>query len=86
MDPSTLLTIVRIPAARTGLIAAAVIFFAHFAAYTYIAPLLHQRAGLIGEQITLVLLAFGVAGAVTNFGAGVTVRNTCGRRCSAPRF
>ena len=74
VDPSTLLTIVKIPAARTGLIAAAVIFFAHFAAYTYIAPLLHQRAGLIGEQITLVLLAFGVAGAVTNFGAGVSVR------------
>ena len=74
VDPSTLLTIVRIPAARTGLIAAAVIFFAHFAAYTYIAPLLHQRADLIGEQITLVLLAFGIAGAVTNFGAGVSVR------------
>lgn len=72
--PRMLLTIVRIPAARTGLIAAAAIFFADFAAYTYFNPLLHQRAGLVGGQITLVLLGFGVAGAITNFGAGITVR------------
>jgi predicted MFS family arabinose efflux permease len=36
--------------------------------------LLNHRAGIHGEAITLVLLGFGVAGAITNFLAGVTVR------------
>lgn len=62
------------PLPRAGLVAASAIFFAHFAAYTYIAPLLHARAGLGADAITLVLLGFGLAGAVSNFTAGVTVR------------
>ena len=62
------------PVPRIGLIAAAAIFFANFAAYTYIGPLLHARAGLGAGAITLVLLGFGVAGAAANFTAGVTVR------------
>jgi predicted MFS family arabinose efflux permease len=49
-------------------------FFANFAAYTYIGPLLHARAGLGAGAITLVLLGFGLAGAAGNFTAGVTVR------------
>ena len=72
--PRALLAIFRVRAATTGLIAAAAIFFAHFAAYTYLTPLLHERAGLHGGQITIVLLGFGLAGAATNFLAGVTVR------------
>ena len=74
VDPETLLTVIRRPAARVGLIAASAIFFADFAAYTYVNPLLQQRAGLSGEQVTLVLLGFGVAGGVSNFAAGRTVR------------
>lgn len=42
--PRALLAIFRVRAARIGLSAAAAIFFAHFAAYTYLAPLLHERA------------------------------------------
>jgi predicted MFS family arabinose efflux permease len=72
--PRTLLTVITLPVPRTGLIAASAIFFAHFAAYTYIGPLLHARAGLGASAITLVLLGFGLAGAVSNFTAGVTVR------------
>ena len=72
--PKNLLTVVRNRTSRIGLIAAAVIFFAHFSAYTYFAPLLEHRAGIHGEGITLVLLGFGLAGAITNFLAGVTVR------------
>jgi predicted MFS family arabinose efflux permease len=71
----TLLTIVKLPVPRVGLLAASAIFFANFAAYTYLNPLLEQRAGLTGEQVTLVLLGFGVAGGVTNFTAGRTVRH-----------
>jgi predicted MFS family arabinose efflux permease len=73
--PRTLLTIVQLPVPRVGLLAASAIFFADFAAYTYLNPLLQQRAGLTGQQITLVLLGFGVAGGVTNFTAGRTVRH-----------
>src|SRR5258707_3324282 len=64
--PRSLLTVVTRPVPRIGLIAAAAIFFANFAAYTYIGPLLHARAGLGAGAITLVLLGFGVAGAAAN--------------------
>src|SRR5580704_17101521 len=72
--PRSLLTVVTRPVSRIGLVAAGAIFFANFAAYTYIGPLLHIRAGLGASAITLVLLGFGVAGAAANFAAGVTVR------------
>ncbi|HUE58196.1 MAG TPA: MFS transporter, partial [Acidimicrobiales bacterium] len=73
--PRTLLTIVKLPLPRVGLLAASAIFFANFAAYTYLNPLLERRAGLTGQKVTLVLLGFGVAGGVTNFAAGRTVRH-----------
>ena len=61
--PRSLLTVVTRPVSRIGLVAAGAIFFANFAAYTYIGPLLHARAGLGASAITLVLLGFGLAGA-----------------------
>jgi len=72
--PRSLLTVVTLPVSRIGLVAAGAIFFANFAAYTYIGPLLHARAGLGTSAITLVLLGFGLAGAAGNFTAGATVR------------
>jgi predicted MFS family arabinose efflux permease len=72
--PRSLLTVVTLPVSRIGLVAAGALFFANFAAYTYIGPLLHARAGLGASAITLVLLGFGLAGAAGNFTAGVTVR------------
>jgi predicted MFS family arabinose efflux permease len=72
--PRSLLTVITRPVSRIGLVAAGAIFFANFAAYTYIGPLLHARAGLSAGAITVVLLGFGLAGAVANFTAGVTVR------------
>jgi predicted MFS family arabinose efflux permease len=73
--PRSLLTVVTRPVSRIGLVAAGAIFFANFAAYTYIGPLLHTRAGLGPTAITLVLLGFGLAGAAGNFTAGATVRH-----------
>jgi hypothetical protein len=73
--PRSLLTVVTRPVSRVGLVAAGAIFFANFAAYTYIGPLLHSRAGLGVGAITLVLLGFGLADAAGNFTAGVTVRS-----------
>jgi predicted MFS family arabinose efflux permease len=72
--PRSLLTVVSLRVPRIGLVAAGMIFFANFAAYTYIGPLLHARAGLGAGATTLVLLGFGLTGAVGNFIAGVTVR------------
>jgi predicted MFS family arabinose efflux permease len=72
--PGSLLTVVTRPVSRIGLVAAGAFFFANFAAYTYIGPLLHARAGLGAGAVTLVLLGFGLAGAAGNFTAGVTVR------------
>ena len=72
--PRSLLTVVTQPVSRIGLVTAGAIFFANFAAYTYIGPLLHTRASLGASAITLVLLGFGLAGAAGNFTAGVTVR------------
>jgi len=72
--PRSLLTVVTRPVSRIGLVAAGAIFFANFAAYTYIGPLLHAKAGLGAGAITLVLLGFGLAGAAGNFTAGVIVR------------
>jgi predicted MFS family arabinose efflux permease len=66
--------VVTRPVSRIGLVAAGAIFFANFAAYTYIGPLLHTRADLGASAITLVLLGFGLAGAAGNFTAGVTAR------------
>ena len=73
--PRSLLTVITRPVSRIGLVAAGAMFFANFAAYTYIGPLLHARAGLGAGAITLVLLGFGLAGAAGNFTAGVTVRS-----------
>jgi predicted MFS family arabinose efflux permease len=72
--PRSLLAVVTLPVSRIGLVAAGALFFANFAAYTYIGPLLHARAGLGAGAITLVLLGFGLAGAAGNFAAGVTAR------------
>jgi predicted MFS family arabinose efflux permease len=72
--PRSLLTVLTFPVSRIGLVAAGANFFANFAAYTYVGPLLHARTGLGASAMTLVLLGFGLAGAAGNFTAGVTVR------------
>ncbi|GAA0311264.1 MFS transporter [Kineococcus aurantiacus] len=70
---STLGALFRVPRARVGLLAAAFAFAAQFAASTYVAPFLQDRAGAGPGTVTLGLLAFGVAGVAGNFAAGVTL-------------
>jgi predicted MFS family arabinose efflux permease len=48
----------------------AVLVIGHFAAYTYIAPLVRRDAGLDGAALSALLLGYGVAGLLTNFVAG----------------
>jgi predicted MFS family arabinose efflux permease len=70
---STLGRLLTIPRARIGLIATALAFIAQFSAYTYVAPYLQQLVRISPATITIALLAFGVAGIVGNFAAGVTL-------------
>ncbi|WP_329175198.1 MFS transporter [Streptomyces decoyicus] len=55
---------------RTGLLVVAFLVTGHFAAYTYVRPVLEEVAGAGAGQISTLLLAFGVAGLAGNFAAG----------------
>ncbi|MFC9235976.1 MFS transporter [Streptomyces decoyicus] len=55
---------------RTGLLLVAFLVTGHFAAYTYVRPVLEEVAGAGAGQISTLLLAFGVAGLAGNFAAG----------------
>jgi len=53
--------------ARTGLIAIVLLFIGHFAAYTYLKPLLQQVFVLSPSAISLQLLAYGAIGLLGTF-------------------
>lgn len=55
---------------RTGLLLVALLVTGHFAAYTYVRPVVEETAGAGAAQIGTLLLAFGLAGLVGNFAAG----------------
>jgi predicted MFS family arabinose efflux permease len=48
----------------------AVLVIGHFAAYTYLAPLVRRDGGLEGVALSLLLLGYGAAGLLGNFVAG----------------
>ncbi|MFH9969212.1 MFS transporter [Streptomyces mirabilis] len=70
---ATLTGTLRNPAARIALLATALIFFGHFAAYTYITPYLEEQAHFGSSVVTLVLLGYGMAGLAGNFAAGAVI-------------
>jgi predicted MFS family arabinose efflux permease len=70
---STLGALFRVPRARVGLVGAAVLFFAQFAAYTFVSPYLQDVAAVGPGTVTLALLLFGVAGIGGNAVAGGTL-------------
>ncbi|MEV0896736.1 MFS transporter [Actinoplanes sp. NPDC049802] len=47
-----------------------VLVVGHFAAYTYIAPLVRRDAGLDGAGLSALLLGYGLVGLLTNFAVG----------------
>ena len=59
--------------ARLGLLTIAFVIAGHFAAYTYVTPFLKEYAHVTSQHLSMILLAFGVAGIIGNFtgGAGV---------------
>ncbi|SAL11081.1 major facilitator transporter [Caballeronia peredens] len=58
---------------QRSLLLVALLFGAHFCAYTYIAPFLESDAALGGTWVTALLLGFGVVGFVSNFAASAFV-------------
>lgn len=76
---AALTSALRNPAVRISLLATVLIFFGHFAAYTYVTPYLEERANFGSSAVTAVLLAYGLAGLAGNFAAGAVI----GRRLRA---
>ncbi|WP_136249094.1 MFS transporter [Halomonas borealis] len=55
---------------RVGVAATALIVMGHFAAYTFISPILQQVADIPLQSVSTLLLCFGAAGLMGNFLAG----------------
>lgn len=54
----------RIPVARAGLIATAIVFIGQFAASTYITPLLTEHARMSAPVVTALFFGYGTAGII----------------------
>ena len=65
---------VSLPEARKSIVMVAAVFAAHFAAYTYLTPLMHE-AGIPTAAVTLLLLAYGAIGFVSNLVAARFLEN-----------
>lgn len=70
--PSDLPRVLRLPAIRLGVALTVLIVAGHFAAYTYVRPVLEQLGGVKAAWIGPMLLAYGLAGIAGNFLAGRT--------------
>ncbi|MDL4820440.1 MFS transporter [Actinomadura opuntiae] len=62
--------VLRAPRARVGLLVTFLLVTGHFAAYTYVRPVLEQVSGVDPDLISTLLLLYGVAGVAGNFAAG----------------
>ncbi|MEU2941009.1 MFS transporter [Nocardiopsis alba] len=60
------------PAVAIGLAMVALLVTAHFAAYTYVRPVLEEHSGLAPTAIAPLLLVYGLFGLAGNFLAGAT--------------
>ncbi|MCF6472670.1 MFS transporter [Nonomuraea sp. MG754425] len=71
--PRRLAAQVRNRGVRAGILATFLIVTGHFAAYTFVSPLLRDLSGLDAPLIGPLLFGFGVAGVAGNVVAGATV-------------
>jgi predicted MFS family arabinose efflux permease len=67
----TLVSVLKRPKIRIGLLATLLIVAGHFAGFTYIRPYLEEIPRLDVEMISLVLLAFGISGFFGNIVGGM---------------
>ncbi|QNS06238.1 MFS transporter [Streptomyces xanthii] len=68
--PAALLALLGAPRVRQGLLAVLFLVTGHFAAYTYVRPLLARVPHLGAATVSALLLAYGVAGIAGNFLGG----------------
>lgn len=64
------------PKVATGLAVVALLVCGHFAAYTYVRPVLEEVSGVKASLIGTLLLVYGIAGVAGNFLAGSRVGKT----------
>jgi predicted MFS family arabinose efflux permease len=69
-SPAALAESARNPAVRAGLVITALVVVGHFAAYTFVSPVLQASAGIAEGQLGTLLLVYGVTGVGGNFLAG----------------
>jgi predicted MFS family arabinose efflux permease len=62
--------LLRSPSVRRGLAAVALLVTGHFAAYTYVRPVLQRTPGTGSALVSAVLLGYGLAGVAGNFAVG----------------
>ncbi|MBO2446170.1 MFS transporter [Actinomadura barringtoniae] len=62
--------LLREPRLRAGLVLTLLLVTGHFAAYTYVRPVLERVSGIDSGLVGALLLAYGVAGIAGNFAAG----------------
>ncbi|MFE2041268.1 MFS transporter, partial [Streptomyces sp. NPDC059477] len=67
---ATVAALLRAPAIRRGMLAVALLITGHFAAYTYIRPVLERIPGTGAGEISVLLLGYGLAGVAGNFAVG----------------
>ncbi|GGZ39787.1 MFS transporter [Streptomyces inusitatus] len=71
--PKLLMEQFRNPGVRVGIIATVLIVFGHFAAYTFVSPVLQKLSGIDERYVGPLLFGFGVAGMIGNFVAGAAL-------------
>ncbi|MET0287298.1 MAG: MFS transporter [Polyangiales bacterium] len=69
-SPAALAESTRNPGVRAGLLITALIVVGHFAAYTFVSPVLQASAGIAEGELGKLLLVYGVTGVAGNFLAG----------------
>ncbi|MGI5390862.1 MFS transporter [Streptomyces sp. CA-251251] len=71
--PNLLMEQLRDPGVRVGIIATVLLVFGHFAAYTFVSPVLQDLSGIEERYVGPLLFVFGAAGMTGNFVAGAAL-------------
>lgn len=76
VTPGMMRDAARSRAVQHALALTALVVTAQFISYSYVSPLLHDRAGIPVTRIGLMLLLFGIAGLIGNFAVSLVLRRS----------